>query len=200
MMQGVSKMPTFQPMRLARRPEPFDHPDWIYEIKFDGFRALAYVENGKCRLVSRRNHEYKSFHELCAAIAAHLSGSTVVLDGELVCLDQFGRSQFYELMFRRGQPFFYAFDLLWLNGEDLRSLPLLKRKARLKKLIGRSKGSRLLYLDHIEGNGSRFFAKACELDLEGIVAKWKAGMYIADNRRSSWVKIKNPNYSQAEAR
>jgi bifunctional non-homologous end joining protein LigD len=127
------------------------------------FRALAYVENGKCRLVSRRNHEYKSFHELCSAIAAHLSGSTVVLDGELVCLDQFGRSQFYELMFRRGQPFFYAFDLLWLNGEDLRSLPLLKRKARLKKLIGRSKGSRLLYLDHIEGNGPRFFAKACEL-------------------------------------
>jgi bifunctional non-homologous end joining protein LigD len=114
--------------------------------------------------------------------------------------DQFGRSQFYELMFRRGQPFFYAFDLLWLNGEDLRSLPLLKRKARLKQLIGRSKGSPLLYLDHIEGNGSRFFAKACELDLEGIVAKWKAGIYIADNRRSSWVKIKNPNYSQAEAR
>jgi ATP-dependent DNA ligase len=62
---------------------------------------------------------------------------------------------------------------------------LLKRKARLKKLIGRSKGSRLLYLDHIESNGSRFFAKACELVLEGIVAKWKAGAYIVDNRRSS---------------
>ena len=74
-------------MRLARRPEPFDHPDWIYEIKFDGFRTLAYVENGKCRLVSRRNHEYKSFHELCASIAAHLAGSTAVIDGEIVCLD-----------------------------------------------------------------------------------------------------------------
>jgi ATP-dependent DNA ligase len=103
-------------------------------------------------------------------------------------------------MFRRGQPFFYAFDLLWLNGEDLRSLPLLKRKARLKKLIGRRKGSRLLYLDHVEGSGSRFFAKACELDLEGIVTKWKVGEYIPSDRRSSWVKIKNPNYSQAEAR
>jgi bifunctional non-homologous end joining protein LigD len=159
-------------MRLARRPE----------------------------LVSRRNHEYKSFHELCASIAAHLSGSTAVLDGQIVCLDQFGRSQFYELMFRRGQPFFYAFDLLWLDGEDLRSLPFLKRKARLKKLIGRTNGSRLLYLEHVEGNGSRFFAKACELDLEGIVAKWKAGSYVASDRRSSWVKIKNPQYSQAEAR
>jgi len=106
-------------------------------------------------------------------------------------------------MFRRGQPFFYAFDLLWLNGEDLRPLPLLKRKARLRKLIGRPgrrNGSHLLYLDHIEGNGSRFFAKACELDLEGIVAKWKVGEYIPSDRRSSWVKIKNPNYSQAEAR
>jgi bifunctional non-homologous end joining protein LigD len=77
-------------------------------------------------------------------------------------LDQFDRSQFYELMFRREQPFFYAFDLLWLNGEDLRSLPLLERKARLRKLIGRRSESRLLYLDHIEGNGSQFFAKACE--------------------------------------
>jgi ATP-dependent DNA ligase len=141
-----------------------------------------------------------TFHELCASIAAHLSGSTAVLDGEIVCLDQFGRSQFYELMFRRGQPFFSAFDLLWLNGEDLRSLQLVERKARLRKLIGRRNESRLLYLDHIEGNGSRFFAKACELDLEGIVAKWKVGEYIPSDRRSSWVKIKNPNYSQAEAR
>jgi len=55
-------------MRLARRPHPFDHPDWLYEIKFDGFRALAYIENGECRLVSRRRHEYKSFRELCASI------------------------------------------------------------------------------------------------------------------------------------
>jgi bifunctional non-homologous end joining protein LigD len=162
--------------------------------------ASALWHSGQCRLVSRRNHEYKSFHELCASIAAHLRGGTAVLDGEIVCLDQFGRSQFYELMFRRGQPFFYAFDLLWLDGEDLRPLPLLTRKARLRKLIGQRKGSRLLYLDHIERNGSQFFAKACELDLEGVVAKWKAGAYIADNRRSSWVKIKNPNYSQIEGR
>lgn len=86
-------------MRLARRREPFDHPDWLYEIKFDGFRALTYVENGKCRLVSHRRHEYKSFHELCASTANHLSGNEAVLDGEIVGLDQYGRSQFKELMF-----------------------------------------------------------------------------------------------------
>jgi bifunctional non-homologous end joining protein LigD len=109
-------------MWLARRPEPFDHPDWIYEIKFDGFRVLAHIENGKCSLLFRRRHEYKSFRELCTSIATHLTGRSAILDGEIVCLDRFGRSQFYELMFRRGQHFFYAFDLLWLNGEDLRSL------------------------------------------------------------------------------
>ena len=181
--------PKLEPMRLARSPQPFDHPDWLYEIKFDGFRALAYVEAGKCRLVSRRRHEYKSFHELCASIANHLHGHETVLDGEIVCLDQYGRSQFKELMFRRRQPFFYAFDLLFLNGEDLRSLPLLRRKARLRKLIGRRK-SRLLYLDHLESNGSGLYAKACEFDLEGIVAKWKDGRYVADDRRSRGSKSK----------
>src|SRR5215813_7198548 len=85
------------------------------------------------------------------------------------------------------------------NGEDLRGLPLLHRKARLRKLIGRRK-SRLLYLDHLERNGSGLYAKACEFDLEGIVAKWKDGSYIADDRRSSWVKVKNPQYSQIEGR
>jgi len=102
-------------------------------------------------------------------------------------------------MFRRGQPFFYAFDLIWLNGEDLRSIPLLRRKARLRKLIGR-RTSRLLYLDYLEHNGSGLYAKACEFDLEGIVAKWKDGRYIADDRRGSWVRVKNPNYSQLEGR
>src|SRR6058998_3010261 len=76
------------------------------EIKFDGFRALAYIEEGKCRLISSRRHEYQSFRELCASIADHLNGHDAVLDGELVCVDPFGRSQFYDLMFRRRDPFF----------------------------------------------------------------------------------------------
>ena len=122
-----------------------------------------------------------------------------MIDGEVVCLDQLGRSQFKELLFRRGEPFFYAFDLLWLNGKDLRGLPLLERKARLRKLFGRCR-SHILYLDHLERNGSGLFRQACRHDLEGIVAKWKDGCYIAENKRSTWVKIKNPKYSQAEGR
>jgi bifunctional non-homologous end joining protein LigD len=99
-------------------------------------------------------------------------------------------------MFRRADPFFYAFDVLWLNGEDLRSRPLLQRKRLSRKLIGR--GDRIRYADHVERNGSGLFEQACEWDLEGIVAKWKDGWYIADNKRSTWIKIKNPQYTQAE--
>jgi len=75
----------------------------------------------------------------------------------------------------------------------------MRRKARLRKLIGRRE-SRLLYLDHLERDGSGLYGKACEFDLEGIVAKWKDASYVADDRRSSWVKVKNPNYSQLEGR
>jgi ATP-dependent DNA ligase len=74
------------------------------------------------------------------------------------------------------------------------------RYARLRKLIGKRNGSRLLYLDHLLGSGSRLYTKPCDLDLEGIVAKWKSGHYVASDRRCSWVKIKNPAYSQLEGR
>ena len=131
---------------------------------------------------------------------AELPVTNAVLDGEIVCLDPLGRSQFYQLMFHRAAPFFYAFDLLWLNGDDLRGKSLLERKRRLRSLLRTRKDSRILYLDHLERNGSGLFAKACELDLEGIVAMWKSGQYVASDRRSSWVKIKNRNYSQLERR
>jgi bifunctional non-homologous end joining protein LigD len=91
--------------------------------------------DGDCRLVSRNGHTYKRFANLAASIAERLKERRVVFDGELVCLDEYGRSRFYDLMFRRGEPFFYAFDLLWLDGEDLRPLPLIERKKRLRRLI-----------------------------------------------------------------
>jgi bifunctional non-homologous end joining protein LigD len=115
-----------------------------------------------------------------------------------VCLDDRGYSQFNELFFRRGDPFFYAFDLVWLNGEDLRNRPLLERKTALRELAPAS--SRLLYLDHLENDGRALFAKACELDLEGIVAKQKSGIYFGETNRTTWHKIKNPEYSQARDR
>ena len=95
---------------------------------------------------------------------------------------------------------YFAFDLLLLNGDDLRELPLVERKARLKTLI-RKHRLRMLYVDHIEQRGCEFFDKACELDLEGVVAKRKDSRYrVTEKRSPHWIKIKNRNYSQAEVR
>lgn len=104
-------------------------------VKLDGFRALAYVDAGECRLVSRKKHTYKSFQPLCAAIAEGLKVENAILDGELVCIGPDGRPIFSQLLYRRGKPYLYAFDILWLNGQDLRKLPLVERKRRLRRLI-----------------------------------------------------------------
>jgi ATP-dependent DNA ligase len=105
-------------------------------------------------------------------------------------------------MFGRAESdcFFYAFDLLVLNGKDVRGLPLIERKRRLRKLIPPER-SRLLYVDHIEGNGCALFDAVCQMDLEGIVAKRKYSVYRPSEKPSPhWIKIKNPSYSQAEGR
>src|SRR3954466_14099958 len=165
-----------RPMPLKRHREPFSHPDWLYEIKHDGFRALAFVRDGNCRLVSRNGNDFKSFTKLAAAIPKELKAKSAVLDGEVVVLDEQGRSQFNELLFHRGEPRFYAFDLLWCDGKDLRYDALHERKRQLKASIGRERGH-LLYCDHIEKHGEKLFEFACENDLEGMVAKPKNSPY-----------------------
>ena len=108
-------IPKIIPMPLAERRQPFDHPDWLFEVKYDGFRALAYLEDGPVRLVSRKGNTYKSFPALCQSLGVCLGVSDAVLDGEIVYLDPDGKPQFSDLMRRRGPQYFYGFDLLWLN-------------------------------------------------------------------------------------
>ena len=112
-------LPEIQPAKLAKCLAVFDDPDWLFELKHDGFRSLAYVEAGKCRLVSRRRNQYKSFEVLRNALEG-LKAQSAILDGEIVALDSSGVSQFKELLYRRGRAVFFAFDLLWLNDTDLR--------------------------------------------------------------------------------
>jgi bifunctional non-homologous end joining protein LigD len=107
---------------------------------------------------------------LAETLPAELRARSAVLDGEIVALDRHGKTQFKDLLFRRGEPRFYAFDLLWADGEDLRSLPLIDRKVRLRSLVPQH-GERLLYCDHIEQDGEGLFRLACEHDLEGVVSK-----------------------------
>jgi bifunctional non-homologous end joining protein LigD len=117
-----------RPMPLVRIPEPFDHPDWFFELKHDGFRALAYVEGHRCRLVSRRGHTFAKWDLLCEEIAHSIKAMRAVLDGELVCLGDDGRALFHRLLYRRDWPSFFAFDLE-VDGEGLRDQPLSARKA-----------------------------------------------------------------------
>jgi bifunctional non-homologous end joining protein LigD len=189
-------MPFSQPMPLGRKAEPFDHSEWIYELKYDGFRALAVVEYGTCTLFSRNGHPFASFSELASLIGYGLMPRSMVMDGEIVCLDKDGRCQFNDLLFRRGEPYFVAFDLLQKEGNDLRTERLLDRKHELRRAV---RGlSPIIYGEHVEQCGTALFNKACELDLEGIVAKDGRAPY--DRRQTTWFKIRNREYSQMVGR
>src|ERR1700683_5200022 len=170
----------------ARSLEPFDDKDWLFELKHDGFRSLAYLEDGRCRLVSRHRNAYKSFEALRDALAG-LRAKSAILDGEIVALDSSGVSQFKELLYRRGRAVFFAFDLVWLDGVDLRQTPLIERKTKLRKLIERSECSEILFAQHIEGSGKLLFEEVVERNLEGMVAKRRMSVYA----EHGWLKIKN---------
>lgn len=118
----------------------FDSPDYIFELKHDGFRAIAYVKDGDCRLESR-NLKPLIFKSLRASLASISPAKNAILDGEIILLDSNGVSQFNSLLSRKGEDIavFYAFDLLWLNHTDLRQLPLLERKKQLHELVQKSR-------------------------------------------------------------
>ena len=139
----MTHLPKIEPMKLSLRSKPFDDPDWIFELKRDGFRSLAYVSDGACKLVSRRLNVYRRFRHLQAALAG-LKVRSAILDGEIICLDSHGRSVFNALVHRRSAPVFYAFDLVWLDGQDLRKLPLFERKRSLRALLRGARKANML--------------------------------------------------------
>jgi bifunctional non-homologous end joining protein LigD len=187
------QLPKFQPLPLTRKEAPFTHRDWVFELKWDGFRSLVYIDGRNCRLVSRNGNEFKSFPDLNKTLPFELTTKSAVLDAEIVCVDHNGRSQFKDLLFHRGDARVVAFDVLSVEGEDLRHLPRIERKWRLRSLVQPS-SERLLYCDHVESNGEGLFCLACEYDLEGIVAKRKFDPYISEH--GNWLKIRNRDYSQ----
>jgi bifunctional non-homologous end joining protein LigD len=182
-------------MPLRRAPQPFDDPDWLFELKYDGFRALAYIEGGACRLVSRNGNRFASFSGLADELGRSVQARNAVIDGEIVCTDRRGRPKFYDLLYRRGTPAFFAFDLLCRDGEDIRLLPVIERKAALRALL-RSVSGPLLAVDYLERVGTVLFERVCTMDLEGIVAKHRYGPYLSEPDTSTWLKIRNPRYSQ----
>jgi len=192
----------FQLMPLLKRAAPFDDPDWLFELKMDGFRALAVIEHGRAQLLSRSGHPFASFSALAESISNSLPNVRAVIDGEICSLDRRGRPQFKNLMFRRGNPpCFFAFDLLTCDGKDLRNERLLDRKQELRRLLARSPvTSPLKYTEYIDGCGTALFQRVCELDLEGVVAKQKSAPYVTEREQSTWFKILNREYSQKDSR
>jgi bifunctional non-homologous end joining protein LigD len=133
---------------------------------------------------------------LAQQVGAELGQGEFILDGVIVALEDEGRISFWDLMRGRGTLAYAAFDVLWLNGRDLRQLPLTQRKKRLERLIPASVGA-LNRVPCFENDGLELFEATCRLDLEGIVAKRKADPYGPE---TAWYKIKNPSYTQSEGR
>jgi bifunctional non-homologous end joining protein LigD len=165
--------------------------EWTYELKLDGFRGTLYLDRGTGRFLSKNKRPLRRFHELAMGIARAMPKVEAIFDGEVVVMGEAG-PQFYKLLFGRGVPQYAAFDLLWLGGQDLRPLPLAKRRRALAKLVKNTP------VGLVESTADpRLFDVTVEMDLEGIVAKRRADPYGPDTR---WVKIKHRGYSQMERR
>ena len=189
-------LPRVEPIIPIRRREPFDDPGWLFDVKYDGFRAVCYVEQGRARLGSRNGNDLPRFALFGAEIASVLEVEEAVLDGEVIVADATGRPQFYDLLRGRLAPAYVAFDLPWRDGVDLRARPLAERRPQLQAIL--PKGSPVITeVVSVEGRGCELYKLVCAHDLEGIVAKRLADPY---GPRTRWLKIKNPDYSQAEGR
>lgn len=181
------------PMLTKLVDKPFDKKGWIFEIKWDGYRAIAFKDKD-VQLVSRGR---QSFNRLFPSIIAELKKirGDFIIDGEIAILDKKGISQFQLLQNyqrkKEGTPYYYVFDILSYRKRDLAKHPLIERKSILKKLLQETPGlSHIKYSDHINEKGIAFFNKAKKLGLEGIIAK-KADSTYQFRRSSDWVKIKS---------
>lgn len=208
-------MPAFiPPMNATAADRVFSDPDWVFELKLDGYRVEAVVEEGRVRLWTRnRQDAARYFPDLAASPPDWIAASTAIVDGEVVALDEEGRSDFSRLQDRtglrgpatkrgerRGQGsaqqvhgppaplVFFIFDLLYLDGRSLLDAPLEDRKRILKSVM--RERSEVRYVSHIEADGETFFKIARDRGLEGVVAKLRRSRYEPDQRSSAWLKIK----------
>jgi bifunctional non-homologous end joining protein LigD len=181
-----------KPMLATLANKAFDDAGWTYEVKWDGYRALAYINNGNVEIASRNN---KSFTEKYYPITAAMQKwkLNAVFDGELVVIKANGQADFGALQNWRseadGHLVYYAFDILWVEGNNVMALPLQERQALLKKILP-SGDDRIRLSQIFTTNGLEFFEAAKKMGLEGMMAKRADSTYTPDNRSKSWLKIK----------
>jgi ATP-dependent DNA ligase len=168
---------------------------WLHEIKHDGFRIIARKDGERVRLYSRPGNDLTYRFPLIAEALSRLRSRSCVIDGEAVACDENGLASFDRIWYRRhdASVFLYAFDLIELNGDDLRRDPLEVRKATLASILARA-GPGIRLNGHIEADGETVFRHACKLGLEGIVSKRKGSPYRS-GRSPDWLKMKNPTHA-----
>lgn len=188
-----SKMPTaIKPMLATLVGEPFDDPQWTYEVKWDGYRAIAYIQKESVSISSRNN---KSFAQKYYPITQALTKFSfeAVLDGEIVVIEKDGRANFGALQNWRseadGDLVYYVFDLLFYNGKDIMALPLCERQTILKEILPEG-DDRIRLSQTFRTGGLDFFAAAKKMKLEGIMAKRSSSPYSPNSRSKEWLKIK----------
>jgi bifunctional non-homologous end joining protein LigD len=177
---------------LASRPPV--GPDWIHEIKHDGYRLIVRKKDDRVRLFTRRGSDWTDRFPLIRQAVASLRPNALVLDGEAVCCDPDGVANFEKLhsQAHNDRVFLYAFDLLELGGIDLRPDPLEERRGRLQYLLRRVVEPGVQFNEHIIVDGATIFAHACRLGFEGIVSKHRQSAYRA-GPSEAWLEIKNPS-------
>jgi bifunctional non-homologous end joining protein LigD len=194
----------FAPMLPSLASKPFSHPDWIFEPKLDGVRALAFVQGSRALLLARSGIETTGQYPVLATELGRHFRRDVILDGEIVALDDDGRPSFHRLAHRihlqaevdvrRAEAeiplVYYAFDLLYLDGYDLRSVPLERRKGLLEEQFGAAGFGRIVLLPHFVGDGEIAFHAAVAHGFEGVVAKRRGSPYEAGRRSRRWLKVK----------
>ncbi|WP_316818611.1 DNA ligase D [Pedobacter nyackensis] len=185
----------YAPMQAKLSASVFDDPDWVYERKLDGYRALAFTTaNGAVKLISRNGIDFSANYEVVVNALMKLEMDAVI-DGELIVFDKQGKTSFQLLQHYNEQMTgadlrFWVFDLLSLNGHDLRQMALVKRKELLNKIIGKLGNPLIVYSKHIVEEGKALFEEARKADWEGIIAKNSNSTYLSGKRSESWLKFK----------
>jgi bifunctional non-homologous end joining protein LigD len=187
-----SAIPTgVKPMKATLVDEPFDDPDWLYEVKWDGYRAVATINKGNAEMLSRNNLPFDKFYPINKLLKSWEINA--VIDGEIVVLNEKGVSDFGALQNWRseadGELVYYIFDILWYEGKNLMGLPLIERQAILKEVLPTS-DDRIRQSKVFNTSGIEFFHAAERIGLEGIIAKKANSFYISDARSKEWLKIK----------
>ena len=187
----------FSPQLAVLSESPPEGAEWLHEIKFDGYRILARIRAGKVQLITRNGKDWTAKFPGVARALSKLKADSAIIDGEMVVLDEKGRSDFQALQGvlkhtekEPREPIYYAFDLPFCDGFDLRQSPLLERKEKLQQILNQSNlAPRVNFSDHVLGNGRAMVDKACRMDLEGIVSKRVDAPYVS-RRDPTWLKSK----------